>query len=125
VTTETAQKSGLSWLAVIVGTICAEVISFFIGFVLGYLFGSGQITPETYASLILFTGAAGYFLGGLVAAAIARRRGILHGFVTGLLGIALALILGAVMRQTLTPVGLGILALSPIAGSIGGGITGK
>ena len=122
---DAVQNRGLSWAAIVVGAICAEVVNFIIGFILGYLVGSGQITLQTYASLIAFTSAAGYLAGGLVAGAIARRRRGTHGFITGLLGIAFGLGLGAVMQLVLTPASLLSLALLPITGWIGGKLTGS
>jgi hypothetical protein len=99
-TTVNVNRGGISFGALLIGWIVAELIGLMFGYVIG-IAKAKNIIPIDQANLVLLYGATplSALVGGLVVGAISKRHFFIHGFMLGVLCIIGAIILPVVMSH--------------------------
>jgi len=118
-------KSGISIGAIIVGVVAAEFCAFLIGALVSNGAVNGVLDTATASALLTWVASpVAYFIGGVFAASVAHREGAKHGFIMGLFGGVISILLSAVLLHNTTIVAetVVIWILMVMAASIGGSL---
>lgn len=86
------ETAGLRWRAILVGALVALGVSFLLGALYG-IFMDPYTSIEGLLVVLLALAAISYFVGGLVAGAVAGYRGALHGMLAAVIAVGVGTII--------------------------------